>query len=229
MMSTAAPSLPRMPAAVVFDMDGLLFDTEKLYRAALFSAASAAGYGMTEALSASTIGTIWPQTRQRLLDHYGPDFQPDVFREHWLAHLDALLPDLAMKPGVVELLDALDSWGIPRAIATSSRRENVDHHLAAHALVHRFDHVVAYGDYAAGKPAPDPFLTAATRLGVPAGLCLALEDSHHGVRSAAGAGMMTIMVPDLLPPTPQIAALCVAVAPDLHHVRAVIRATLDER
>jgi beta-phosphoglucomutase-like phosphatase (HAD superfamily) len=86
--------------------------------------------------------------------------------------------------------------------------------------------VVAAGDYAQGKPAPDPFLLAAARLGVAPGLCLALEDSHNGVRSAAAAGTMTVMVPDLLEPTPEIAALAFAVLPDLHAVRRLLLASL---
>jgi beta-phosphoglucomutase-like phosphatase (HAD superfamily) len=94
--------------------------------------------------------------------------------------------------------------------------------LTAHALTERFHTVVAQGDYAASKPAPDPYLTAAARLGVAPALCLALEDSHNGVRSAASAGMMTVMVPDLLPATAEIAALCTFVAEDLHRVRDAV-------
>jgi beta-phosphoglucomutase-like phosphatase (HAD superfamily) len=84
--------------------------------------------------------------------------------------------------------------------------------------------VVAHGDYANGKPAPDPFLKAADRLGVAPALCLALEDSHNGVRSASAAGMMTIMVPDLIPPTDEIRDLCTHVATDLHAVCRLVDA-----
>ncbi len=103
------------------------------------------------------------------------------------------------------------------------------HHLAAHGLEARFHAVVGAGDYAAGKPAPDPFLTAAARLGVAPQACLALEDSHNGVRSAVAAGMMTVMVPDLLPPTGEIRGLLHS--SPAHEVRELItrrasRATL---
>jgi beta-phosphoglucomutase-like phosphatase (HAD superfamily) len=81
---------------------------------------------------------------------------------------------------------------------------------------------VGHGDYAEGKPAPDPFLKAADRLGVDPRLCLALEDSHNGVRSACAAGMMTVMVPDLLPASEDIRGLCVAVITDLHGVRQLL-------
>jgi beta-phosphoglucomutase-like phosphatase (HAD superfamily) len=82
--------------------------------------------------------------------------------------------------------------------------------------------IVGHGDYEAGKPAPDPFLKAAERLGVEPRLCLALEDSHNGIRSASSAGMMTIMIPDLLEPTDEIRELCTFVVRDLLDVRRLI-------
>ncbi|MBB5537343.1 beta-phosphoglucomutase-like phosphatase (HAD superfamily) [Rhizobium giardinii] len=84
-------------------------------------------------------------------------------------------------------------------------------------------------DYVASKPSPDPFLTAAKRLGVAPTLCLALEDSHNGVRSASAAEMMTFMVPDLLGPTPEIQSLCTGVVSDLHAVRELILAASAAR
>jgi len=91
-----------------------------------------------------------------------------------------------------------------------------------HALADRFDAVVAFGDYVRGKPAPDPYLRAAQMLNVAPTDCLALEDSHHGVRAAVAAGMQTVMVPDLLPATEEIRLLCKFVARDLHDVRAYL-------
>ena len=84
---------------------------------------------------------------------------------------------------------------------------------------HRFVGIAAHGDYDRHKPHPDPFLKAAERLGIAPQACLAVEDSHHGVRSASSAGMMTVMVPDLLPATDEICALCLHVMPDLHGIR----------
>ena len=123
---------------------------------------------------------------------------------------------------MVELLDALDAAGLPRAVATSSPHESVQQHLGRYGLLERFDSIVARGDYARGKPNPDPFLLAAERLGVAPEFCLALEDSHNGVRAAASAGMMTIMVPDLLHPTEEMHSLCVRIAKDLHEVKDLI-------
>jgi HAD superfamily hydrolase (TIGR01509 family) len=131
---------------------------------------------------------------------------------------------IALKAGVVEILDALDALGMPRAIATSSPHASVEHSLRPHGLPARFNAIVARGDYPRGKPAPDPFLTAAERLGADPADCLALEDSHNGVRAAHAAGMMTIMVPDLLDPTEEMQSLCVRIARDLHEVRELLAA-----
>jgi HAD superfamily hydrolase (TIGR01509 family) len=210
-------------------MDGLLFDTERLYEEAAISAAASMGREMTSAFFRSTIGLPWPAVRTRVLGHYGAAFEVDELEErsrrHFRARVDAHLP---LKPGVVDLLDLLDELGLPRAIATSSSQATVRHHLAAHDLAERFHHVVAHGDCPRHKPAPDPYLTAAERLGIAPQACLALEDSFNGVRSASAAGMMTVMVPDLMAPTDEIRGLCVHVAADLHEVGSMVEALARE-
>ena len=217
-----------MPAAIVFDMDGLLFDTETLYQEAALLAAAEGGHRATADIFFQLIGVPWARGRELLLGHFGDDFPVDDFVTVWVQHFEAIAETrLALKPGVVELLDLLDALRLPRAIATSSSHRTVARHLDAGGLAGRFDAIVGAGDYAQGKPAPDPFLTAAGRLGVEPRQCLALEDSHNGVRSAAAAGMMTIMVPDLLAPTDDIRRLCVAIADDLHEVRRLILAAAN--
>src|SRR5215472_11112533 len=219
--------LPHRPAAVVFDMDGLLFDTEALYQEAVLVAAAEGDHDATSGIFSRTIGLSWPQTRSLLLGHFGDAFPADEFVAAWVRHFDLMASTrLSLKPGAIELLDMLDDLRLPRAIATSSAHHTVERHLTAHNLVGRFNVIVGHGDYACGKPAPDPFLKAAERLGVEPWLCLALEDSHNGVRSASAAGMMTVMVPDLLDPTDEIRGLCTFVAPDLHEVRGLILAGL---
>ncbi len=215
--------LPHLPSAVVFDMDGLLFDTEALYQEAFTLAASDRGYDMPAAVFLSMVGHPWPVNRGQLLDHYGHAFPVDEFGEAVRQHFSSMADTrLRLKPGVLELLNLLDELRLLRAIATSSKHDTVQHHLAAHALHGRFHAVVAQGDYAASKPAPDPYLNAAERLGVDPLSCLALEDSYAGVRSASSAGMTTIMVPDLLQPTDEIRRLCAHVAADLHEVRGLV-------
>jgi len=218
-------NLPRRPAAVIFDLDGLLFDTESLYQTAIMTAADELGHDITPAIFHTMIGRPWVQTRAFLLEHYGAAFPVDDLLATWHRHFAVIVEtSLTVKPGVLELLEALDTLGLPRGIATSSSHKTVQHHLGAHDLAGRFHKIVASGDYANGKPAPDPYLLAAERLGVDPHFCLALEDSHNGVRSAAAAGMMTIMVPDLLEATDEIKNLCTFVVRDLHTVRSLVLA-----
>ena len=218
-------SLPRAPLAVVFDMDGLLCDTEVAYRDAMIAVAAEDGYEMPLSLFQSMIGLPGPSSDRKVLDHFGDGFAIEDFNSRVRDHVDAACAvGIALKAGVVELLDHLDELNLPRAIATSSSHRAVQSHLGHSGIIPRFNTVVARGDYVLGKPNPDPFLTAAERLGIAPEFCLALEDSHNGVRAAFSAGMMTIMVPDLLDPTPEMHDLCVRIARDLHEVQALIRA-----
>jgi HAD superfamily hydrolase (TIGR01509 family) len=216
-------TLPYRPSAVIFDMDGLLFDTEALWQEALLSAAAEGGHEVADELFSKSIGVPRSQCRALFLSHFGEDFLFDDFHANWVRHFWLIAENkLALKPGALELLEILDQFRLRRAIATSSSRTTVERHLTSHSLMDRFDEIICRGDYEKGKPAPDPFLKAAERLGVEPRLCLALEDSHIGVRSAAAAGMMTVMVPDLLEPTDDIFALCILVVRDLLEVRDLI-------
>ncbi|WDZ77801.1 HAD family phosphatase [Ensifer adhaerens] len=218
--------LPRAPQAVVFDMDGLLFDTEALARDAMVRTAPDFGYEMSAALCLDMIGLPGDATRSMLKQHFGEAFDADKFWDRASAHFETMVAtELRLKEGVIELIDHLEEMGLRFAIATSSRHEDVQRNLGTLALTERFPTVVAYGDYARGKPHPDPFLTAAKRLAVAPEFCLALEDSHNGARSAASAGMMTVMVPDLLPATEDVRAICVGIANSLHDVREALKAT----
>jgi HAD superfamily hydrolase (TIGR01509 family) len=212
---------------VVFDMDGLIVDTEAIWQAALLAAAGEVGREIPDAVYGGSIGVRRSQTGPLFRAHFGPDFDFEAFHASWRRHFWRLAEtDLPLKPGVPELLDLLDQRRLPRAVATSSSRTTVDRHLGAHGLLARFDALVCRGDYERGKPAPDPFLAAAARVGVQPARCLALEDSAIGVRAASAAGMMTVMVPDLLAPTAELTALCVGVVPDLHAVRDLVVASL---
>ena len=216
-------SLPRPVKAVVFDMDGLLVDTETVVFAAMQHAAAQFGGEMPFATFQRMVGLQHAHSDIILVEHFGEGFDLETWTaavsEHFHAEAAA---GIALKAGVVEILDALDAAGLPRAIATSSSLEAVHHSLGRHGLVDRFHALITRDVQTMGKPHPEPFLKAAAALGVDPADCLALEDSHNGVRAASSAGMMTVMVPDMLDPTEEMHTLCVRIAADLHEVRGWI-------
>ena len=211
--------------AVVFDMDGLLLDTESLARRAILLAGQDFGLGLTQDFCALLIGVPADGNRRLLLEHYGQDAPADALFAAAGRHLEALIEGgaLRLKPGVMELLDQLDSAGIAHVVATSSARGKALGHLQRAGIVQRFRAIVTRDDVARGKPHPDLFLEAARALGTPPGRCLALEDSYNGVRAAHAAGMPVIMVPDLLAPTDEMRGKCLAILDDLHAVGAMLR------
>jgi HAD superfamily hydrolase (TIGR01509 family) len=215
--------LPRPAKAVIFDMDGLLLDTERLYGMAFVQEASASGHDLPEELFKHMIGNSWAACLAMLIERFGSSFDPEKFRDGVIRRFYNLtMTELTLKAGVLEILDHLDTLGLPRAICTSSRRQEVDHHLSHQGLDGRFNAILAHGDYECSKPNPDPYLRAAKALGLAPEDCLALEDSYNGVRAAAAAGMMTIMVPDMLLPTEEMHSLCVRIALDLHEVKELL-------
>lgn len=213
--------LPREVRGVVFDMDGLLVDTEAVFRDVMMEASAARGLDLPMEVFLRMVGLPHQSSREVAMAHFGEAFDYHGWMGHaWeLAHarLEAGAP---VKAGVAELLDVLEAAAIPRAIATSSALATVERYLAPIGLLQRFQAVVSAGDCARGKPAPDPFVEAARRLGVAPADCLALEDSHNGVRAASAAGMMTVMAPDLLPANAEMRRLAIAVVDDLHEVAA---------
>lgn len=217
--------LPRAVKAVVFDMDGLLVDTELVVFKAMVASALGSGHEMPFDLFQRLVGLPGHVSDPIVVEHFGPNFDIASWRDGVAHHfMDIAAGGIALKTGVVELLDVLDARALPRAIATSSTRHAVDHSLGQHGLVERFGAIISRELQTEHKPHPDPFLKAAAALGVAPQDCLALEDSHNGVRAAAAAGMMTIMVPDLLDPTEEMVGLAVHIAQDLHEVRAMLEA-----
>jgi HAD superfamily hydrolase (TIGR01509 family) len=131
---------------------------------------------------------------------------------------------LPLKSGAVELLDTLRAAKYPMAIVTSSSRRAADAHLRLAGIHDRFDAILTRDDVVRGKPSPDLYLLAASRFGATPESCVAVEDSNHGVASALAAGAITIMVPDMVPPTETSRANCAAVVPDLGAVLEMLRA-----
>jgi HAD superfamily hydrolase (TIGR01509 family) len=215
--------LPLLPKAVVFDMDGLLLESETFYHRSFYLAADERGFDLPKDNYQRLCGSTWNVIGTMLRDEHGPDFPVEEFGERWRHHLEILMAEgIPLKPGVMEMLELLDELSIPRAIATSSFRVSLDRHLGPHDILHRFDHILTRESYQEPKPAPAPYLTAAKQLGIEPQFCLALEDSHQGVRSASRAGMMTVMVPDVALPNDEMRDACVMIVDSLINVRDAI-------
>lgn len=215
------------PRAVVSDMDGLLLDTERLMQGAILESSAFHGFPMDEALFLSLVGVPVDGNRRQLLEAFGPAFPFDAYLARYRAQvLDEIARNgMPVKPGAAELLRDVKAAGLSLAVATSTGRERAVEHLAHAGFHDLLDALVTRDDVTNPKPHPEPYLLAAERLGVDPAHCLALEDSHSGVRSAAAAGMMVVMVPDLLPATDEMRGLVHAVATDLNEVRAWLGAT----
>lgn len=204
----------------MFDLDGTLIDSELLVREAHFAACAQLGVTMTDAQFLSLVGMHREANDEMLRGYYGADFPLDDFISKTRAHVgDRVAP---LKAGAVELMDTLDELSLPYGLATSSRRPWVDKHFAAHRLGDRFRAVVTRQDCVEGKPHPEPYLNASRLLGFAPANVLALEDSHPGVRSAHAAGLMTVMVPDLLAADDEMHTKAVRVVSSLHDVVKLI-------
>lgn len=205
---------------VIFDMDGLLLDSEILAMDALVDAGKDIGYDVPMSFCRQMIGVPADGCRKLVKEAYGVDFPIDEF----FSRQEVVLRDyvdngrLVLKEGVIPLLDLLDELKLPRAIATSSSRYRTDHHLELVGLNTRFNATVTRDDVSVGKPNPEPYLTAAKKIGVAPEYCLALEDSHSGAKAAHAAGIRVFVVPDLMEPTDEIRQKALAVVKDLHAV-----------
>ena len=212
------------PSAIIFDMDGLMLDSEPIYRMAWQQAAGELGYHLDDAYYLRLVGRKNAEAEAEVVATFGPAFPLPAFRAHWTARWEAHVREhgLPAKPGLAELLDQLDTWAMPKAVATSTERTPALRSLGG--LARRFDALVTGDEVRAGKPAPDIFLLAAHRLGAEPRRCVVLEDAEAGIRAAHAAGMAPILVPDLQEPSPHVVALACRRCASLHEVRAVLAA-----
>jgi HAD superfamily hydrolase (TIGR01509 family) len=180
--------------ALVFDMDGLLLDTERLALLALQQAGRELGLEMPDSLCRSMIGVAADTSRALFLECHGQAAPADPLFAAAARHLETSIDAgaLRVKAGVTQLLDAAAHAALPRAVATSSSRRKALHHLQAAGIADRFDAVVTRDDVTRGKPHPDLFLHAAARMASHPIDCVVIEDSVHGVTAGVAAGMRVI-------------------------------------
>lgn len=189
--------------AIIFDMDGLMIDTERLALKAWQLAGADFGFPISEDIFISMVGRNGRDSDRILVEVFGSDFPVDAVRKRRRTYIDGWIDEgkLSIKPGLLELLDFLDKVSMPKAVATSTGYERAIYKLSLVNLLERFPIVIAGDQIEKGKPAPDIFLAAAAQLGVLPEGCLVLEDSDAGIHAAYEAGMTPVMIPDMKPPS----------------------------
>lgn len=195
--------------AAVFDMDGLLLDSERVSYDTFAAACKDLGVEFKEQVYLKIIGTNAQQIKRILVDGYGPELPYDELRALWLDkyHAITMHQALPVKEGVVELLEWLKSKAIPMAVATSSNRQVAQIKLTNAKLIDYFESLSTGCQVTHSKPHPEIFLKAASTLSVAPEHCLAFEDSDNGVRAAVSAGMHVYQIPDLIEPSEQLKSL----------------------
>lgn len=191
--------------AVLFDMDGLIFDSESLYKRSWQTAFAQQGITLSDDYYRQFIG-VQDIECERQLAQERPDIDLAQFRHDKSAYFARYEQQIAFKPGFTELLSYLAQQEYPLAIVTSSARNKVQHHFSGTPYLQYFQHIITSEQVKRGKPAPDCYQLACRRLQLPPQQCLVLEDSNQGVRAALSAKCQVIMVPDMLPPQPDLLA-----------------------
>ncbi len=203
--------------AILFDMDGLVLDTEKLYTWFWQEAAIASGYPMTKTQALGMRSLNRDAGRARMQSYFGNAVDYDAIRAKRIELMDAFVEKegVTVKPGIRELLNYLKEHGIKTAIATSSPMERTVRYLASVGLQQSFDELVSGYMVERGKPEPDIYLYAAEKLGEKPGNCMVLEDSPAGILAAYRAGCLPVMIPDQDEPDAETKKLLYAKAENL--------------
>lgn len=202
-------------AAVIFDMDGLLMDSEWLGLDGIEACAALQGFQVSREISKQCIGITTKASSALLQGHFSGLDTEKLFRDfHAFMHGKAEKGEIPLKKGALELLSYLKEKKIPTAVASSSKMETIALYLESVGIKDRFD-VLLTAVGMPSKPEPDVFLKAAERLNVWPEECLVLEDSYNGVKAGRAAGMQVCMVPDVLPYTAALEKFVDHVLPDL--------------
>ncbi len=208
-----------MIRAVIFDMDGVLTDSERLGVAITCEAGREMGFEIPESVVMKTLGITWAASVGLYEEEFPGLDVPKMFdrvRERLVSlGQEGKMP---LKPGVHRILDTLERLGIPKAVASSNGPGAIRAYLTGAGIAGRFDQVISGNDCVRSKPAPDIFLVAAERLGVPPEACLVVEDSPSGVRAGRAAGMTVCMIPDLAPFTEELRPCYDWVLPSLNEL-----------
>ncbi|WDE97983.1 HAD family phosphatase [Lentisphaera profundi] len=210
-----------MLQAIVFDMDGVLLDTERICCEVLLKTFEQHHQEMSRQEFIELIGLNGKEVRLRLQQKLNPATDIDSFIKVWKDeyHLRTVDNAAPIKAGVVALLESFRVQEIPVAVATSTDKVRAEKKLQKTALRKYFQVLVGGDQVSKSKPAPDIYLEAARQLGVEAKDCLAFEDSRYGVRSAYSAGMKVIHIPDMVELGKEEEVMCESIVKDLNEYR----------
>jgi HAD superfamily hydrolase (TIGR01509 family) len=209
---------------VIFDMDGLLFDTEWPSFQALKEAVERRGFTFTIENYKQLIGLAHGKSMEVMQQMYGGKLPYEEIMIDYRKRFKAILANngVGIKRGAIKLLDALDQRGMKKCIASSSARETIASYLKLAGLEDRFDFYISGNEVKKGKPHPDIFLEACKIAGEPVESALVFEDSLNGLKAACAAEIRCILVPDLIDPTEEMKEMAYKIIEDLEKVIEVL-------
>lgn len=199
----------------IFDMDGVLFDTEKIFQKIWHEIAAEYGVVLSEGFARDITGSSGPYMCRIIERYYGVPDGNVIIEECRKRIRQSLKKEVPKKPGVEEILEYFRSEGVKIAVASSSTKEQIESNLKIAGIRRYFDAITSGKEVVYGKPAPDIFLLAAKRIDCDPKDCYVFEDSENGIRAGVAAGCRTIMVPDLIEPTEEIRKICYGVYENL--------------
>ncbi|HXC36450.1 MAG TPA: HAD family phosphatase [Candidatus Acidoferrales bacterium] len=218
-----------MNRAVIFDMDGLLLDSERPYRDAWLLICNEKGYALSESIYLQAVGRDDRDTREIFRGHFGDDFPYDEICTDVRVTMDQHTGEAghALKDGVLDLLEFLAQRSIPCVVATSTMKQKALTRLGQANLLSYIREVSGGDEVTKGKPEPDLYLLAAKKLGMAPGDCLVFEDSAPGARAAHKAGMSVIVIPDLVEPPNDVRGFSMGIFSSLRHARPRIERWIE--
>lgn len=187
---------------IVFDMDGTMFDTELISLEAMKLTAERYGIRLNRETMLGFIGLSGSEIKRRFLKIIGSDFDYDSYRLDKIIFQDNVIAEngVPIKPGLLELLNYAREKNILCAVATSTSRDRADALIKRAGIFDYFSAIVYGDDIVCGKPAPDIFILAAEKLGLPPSQCMGIEDSKNGILAVQKSGMLSVLIPDVIKP-----------------------------
>ena len=208
----------------IFDMDGLLFDTEKIWQRKWHDIADEMGVTLPEEFKNEITGSSGPFMNSVVMKYYHVEDGAEIIKDCYERVHEEAQRHVDMKKGVVEILDYLKENGFLIAVASSSSRKQILHNIQSAGIQNYFDAIVSGVELKRGKPAPDIFLKAAEQIKCRPEDCYVFEDAINGVTAGHAAGCKTVMIPDMLTPDEETIKKTVMVCNDLIEARDAIKA-----